>query len=171
MEGDMEPIILIGFMGAGKTSIGKKLALELEVEFLDTDEMIEAQVGQKISELFAKSGEECFRAKETTLLEELVVKKPVAIISTGGGMPVRSENRELLKKLGTVIYLKASAEDICRRLKNDTTRPLLSGANPEAKVREILSSREAFYEAAADYTLYTSGKEIKQIITEIRRIL
>lgn len=171
MEGAMEPIIFIGFMGAGKTSVGKALALALNVEFLDTDEMIEQQTGQTISKLFASLGEESFRKKETALLRELVNNKPSAIISTGGGMPVCKENRTLLRALGTVIYLKASAEDIWGRLKDDTTRPLLAGANPKEKINTILNEREAFYQETADDIICTSGKEIKQIISEIRRIL
>ena len=106
-------IILIGYMGCGKTTVGKSLARLESAIFLDTDERIEEKQGRTISEIFAQDSEKAFRDMETAYLKELLrLKREGMIVSTGGGMPVREENRQLLRELGYVVYLKASAEPI-----------------------------------------------------------
>ena len=116
----MSNIVLMGFMGAGKTTIGKELAKALGYEFIDTDERIEREQGRKISDIFSEDGEEVFRQMETDLLKNLQNSEDKFVLSIGGGMPVREENRSLLRSLGTVVYLKTSKEEILRRVSGDT---------------------------------------------------
>ncbi len=144
-------IILIGYMGCGKTTMGKCLAKLLDYTFTDTDELIEQQQNRTISEIFATDGEQGFRDMETAILKQLLDKKSDRlVISTGGGMPMREENRALLQKLGTVVYLRATPETIYERIKYDTSRPLLQCENPLKRIKEMLAQRADAYEAAAE---------------------
>lgn len=163
----MNNIILIGFMGCGKTSVGIRLSYELRIPMLDTDKEIERQRRITVSEIFEKYGEEAFRNMETECLTRLLTEKEDRIISVGGGLPVRGENRALLKELGTVFYLRVTAETVCRRLEGDTSRPLLQGDNPEEKVKELLGKRTSVYEEAADVIIDTDDKSFDEIIKEI----
>ena len=164
-------IILVGYMGSGKTSVSKALENITDLTFWDTDEEIVKRVGKSINAIFAEDGEESFRGMETALLQWLIDTGWKGILSTGGGMPVRPENRALLKKLGTVVYLKTSPEATCKRLEGDTTRPLLAGlADHEAKlakIRSMLELREPFYAEAADMTVQTDGLTTKEIAEKI----
>lgn len=160
-------LILTGFMGSGKTSVGLKLSYRLRMTVEDTDKMIERREGRRISEIFAEQGEEYFRRLETALLEELTGQKFTRIYSLGGGTPVREENRELLKKLGTVIYLRVRPETVYKRLKGDTTRPLLQCDNPLEKIRELMESRREAYESCADLIMDVDDLEIEDILNQI----
>lgn len=163
----MNNIILIGFMGCGKSSVGVRLSYELRIPLLDTDKEIERQHKAAVSEIFEKHGEEAFRNMETECLIGLLKDKDEKIISVGGGLPLRSENRVLLKELGRVFYLRVSAETVCKRLAGDTTRPLLQGENPKEKVRELLGKRSSIYEAAADVIIDADDKGFDELISEI----
>ena len=160
-------IILIGYMGCGKTTLGKKLSYKERVALLDTDKMIEKKQDMTISEIFAMQGEEAFRQMETDCLKEIAGYLDRYIISVGGGLPLREENRKLLKKLGCVIYLRAKPDTIYGRLKNDVTRPLLQGTDPEKKIREMLLVRGPVYEQAADAVVDVDEKGYEAIIKEI----
>lgn len=160
-------IILTGFMGCGKTSVGIRLSYALRRTLIDTDKWIEKKQGKTVSEIFAGEGEEAFRRMESECIRELIGTADGQIISTGGGLPVREENRRLLGELGRVYYLKVTPECVYERLRGDTTRPLLQGENPREKIRELLESREAFYQEGADVTIEVSGKSFEDIITEI----
>ena len=150
----MKNIILVGYMGCGKTTVGKNLARICEMAFLDTDELIEEQQGRTISEIFATDGEAVFRDMETQALKEMLKKKKEGfVISTGGGMPVREENRELLKQLGKVFYLKAEPETIYERVKGDTKRPLLQCENPLNRIQEMLAQREPADEETSHHVI------------------
>ena len=164
-------IILVGFMGSGKSSVGKALAEDCNMTFLDTDAWIERKHQITISEIFATKGEEYFRESETKCLEELLLQdtKKAMVISVGGGLPVRDENRQLLKRLGKVWYLKATEETIYQRLKSDTTRPLLQGENPRQKIKDLMNNREDKYLAAADNVILVDEKTISQIVDEIKQ--
>ena len=117
----MKPVILVGFMGCGKSTVGKKLSQKLEFEFVDSDSKIEENEGVTISEIFATKGEEYFRNLETMFLEEMLrEKKENVVLSTGGGMPVRPENSALMKNIGSVVYLRAKPETVYERVKHDT---------------------------------------------------
>lgn len=143
-------LVLIGFMGCGKTTIGIKLSYRLCMSVEDTDKIIEKRTAMKISDIFAKQGEEAFRDMETNLLKELAENKRKCIFSTGGGTAVREENRKLLKQIGTVVYLRIRPQTVYQRLKNDTTRPLLQGEDPLQKIYDLMNARKECYEAAAD---------------------
>ena len=164
-------IILTGYMGSGKTSVSKALERITGLKMIDTDSCIEENAGKSISRIFAEDGEEAFRDMETRFLEELLKKGFKGILSTGGGMPLRRENRILMSRLGTVFYLKASPESICARLENDTTRPLLAGETREGKlekIRNMLDARKDAYESGADHIVVTDGLGINDIASEIR---
>lgn len=160
-------IILIGYMGCGKTTLGKKLSYRERVALLDTDKMIEQKQDKTISEIFKIQGEEAFRQMETDCLKEIAGYMDRYIISVGGGLPLREENRKLLKELGCVIYLRAKPDTIYGRLKNDVTRPLLQGDDPEKKIREMLLVRGPVYEQAADAVVDVDEKGYEAILKEI----
>ncbi len=161
-------IILEGFMGSGKTTVSEILADRLELELLDTDQAIEEAKGRRISVIFAQDGEEAFREMETQLLE-MVCSEHLGqmVISLGGGLPLREENRELLKKAGKVVYLRTSPETVFKRLEGDDTRPLLKTDDPMKKIKELMENRRERYEAAADVIIDTDGKEPSEIADEI----
>lgn len=167
----MNNIILIGFMGSGKTTVGIKLSYHMRRVLIDTDKEIEKQQEREISEIFAKEGEAYFRKLETELLKEMIGSEHERIISTGGGLPVRPENRLLLKKLGTVVYLKPSPETVYERLKGDTKRPLLQCADPLTRIRELMAEREEAYADAADMTVNVDNKTFEEIIEEIEEAI
>lgn len=163
----MKNIILIGFMGCGKTSVGIRLSYRMRRNMTDTDKMIERMYQMTVSEIFDRMGETAFREMETQCLTQLLEQEGGQIISTGGGLPLRSENRELLKRLGIVVYLRVTAETVCMRLKEDTTRPLLQGEHPEEKVRLLLEKRTPLYESAADIVIDVDDKGFDAILDEI----
>ena len=166
----MKNIVLMGFMGAGKTTIGKKLASALKYEFIDTDEWIEKEQGRKISDIFAEDGEAAFRDMETDLLKRLQNRTEKFVLSIGGGMPVREENRALLRNLGAVIYLKTSKEEIIRRVSGDKNRPLLQGGDLEEKVTKLMNAREQIYVETAHVEVITDGKNPLEVIEEIIKL-
>lgn len=160
-------IVLIGFMGSGKTSVGLKLSYKLRMPIEDTDKLIERREGCTISELFARKGEEYFRRCETELLTELSKKSVSKIYSVGGGTPVREENRKLLRRLGTVIYLRVRPETVYERLKGDRTRPLLQCENPLERIRELMEERREIYESCADVTVDVDSGNLDEITEKI----
>lgn len=164
-------LIFIGYMGCGKTSVGELLAMKLGVAFLDTDQWIEGVQGCSISTIFSIQGEEAFRDMETDCLQYLLKEKTGGVISVGGGLPLREENRKLLKRLGRVIYLKAKPDTIYERIKMDTTRPLLQTANPRERIQEMLQLRESAYLAAADVVIETDRKTLEEIAVQIIDII
>lgn len=162
-----ENIILIGFMGCGKTSVGKQLAQKLSYEFLDTDEEIEKRQKMTISKIFAEKGEEYFRELETQVLEEMLPTVKQTVISTGGGLPLREKNAKILKDLGVVIYLKATKETTLERVYMDRSRPILAGDNLEERIDNLLKTRAPSYEAAAHTEVVTDHRTYSSIITDI----
>jgi shikimate kinase len=166
------PIILTGFMGSGKTTVGRSLAEYYQCEFIDTDKRIEDEQKKSVAEIFAAAGEEFFRRLETELLVTLTNdERKAGIITVGGGMPLREENRRLLKQLGKVVYLKASAETIYQRLKDDNARPLLNVADPRREIEEMLARRTPVYAAMADFTVDTDERPLDQVAEEIFQVL
>lgn len=164
-------IILIGFMGAGKTTIGKKIAKIRQWEFVDTDLYIEEKAGIRISDIFAQKGEEYFRQLETDTLIDLLKNTTNTIISVGGGLPLREENRKLLHQLGKILYLKATADTIYDRVKGDTTRPLLRSDNPKERIKILMAERESIYMDTADNVIITDEKNISSIAGEINVLI
>lgn len=158
-------IILIGFMGVGKSEVGKLLASRLGLNFTDCDALIEKQEGQAISSIFLSQGEEHFRDLETRLLNGLKGKDGL-LLSTGGGMVLREENVKLLKKLGPLVLLTARQEVILKRLKDTEDRPLLQG-DKEQNIKEILSRRDPVYNRVADLKVDTSDLAPEKAVEEI----
>ena len=164
-------IILIGFMGSGKTSVGIRLSYQLKRTMIDTDKWIEQKQKRTVSEIFAQSGEEAFRMMETDCLKELIRTADKQIISVGGGLPMKEENHALLRELGTVFYLSATPETVYERLKTDTTRPLLQVEDPEERIRTLLKRRAPVYEACADVVLDVSDRSFDEILEQIGKEL
>lgn len=160
-------IILIGFMGSGKTSVGECLAKRLSYHFLDTDRLLEERTGDTIRHIFIVQGEEYFRNMETELLKELSNDTDRTILSTGGGLPLREQNAGLLRGLGYVVFLKTSKQTTLTRLKNDMTRPLLQGEDVEQKVESMLQIRNPIYEKAAHHIIETDDKSIDELVHSI----
>jgi shikimate kinase len=140
-------IFLIGFMGAGKTSVGRALAKKLGLDFRDLDEVIGKELGMTIPDIFARFGEDFFRNEESDALRS-VAHAENQIIATGGGVILREENWEAMKDDGITIYLKASAEVLWNRVKNNLSRPLLQVDDPFERLQELLSRRISLYERA-----------------------
>lgn len=160
-------IILIGYMGSGKSTVAKELHIKTGVEIIDTDEMIVKEQGRSINEIFQTDGEAAFRNLETELLRRLSERSSAYILSTGGGMPVREENRAVLKNLGTVFFLKADTDTIFEHVKKDKNRPLLQGTDQRAKIAGMLKERTPMYELTADHVIKTDGKMVKDVVSEI----
>lgn len=164
-------IILIGFMGAGKTSVGDRLARKFHKSLIDTDQRIEKKAGMTISKLFETQGEERFRQLETEVLSELLEEAKGEVISVGGGLPLREENRNILKKLGTVVYLQVSTETVLKRLAGDTTRPLLQGEDVVERVKSLLAYRGPIYAEAAHQVVRVDKRTLDEIVGEIIGIM
>ena len=163
----MNHIILIGFMGAGKTTIGKKLARKLEVQFVDTDEMVETQTGRKISDIFAEDGEAFFRNLETDMLHQLMQREARCVIAVGGGLPMQPVTRPLLKELGKVVFLEADIEALMQRLRGDTSRPKLQGGDLRERIETLMDQRLEVYLETADIRVSTDTQGFSQILQEI----
>ena len=161
-------IVLIGFMGSGKTTLGLKLSYLLRMPVEDTDKLIERQEGRSITQIFADDGEAFFRELETEMLRKCGEQKYERILSVGGGTPVNPVNRELLHKCGTVVYLRVSPEVVYERLKNDTTRPLLQCEDPLGKIRELLAVRDAIYTECADIILDVDNRHSDELAEELQ---
>ena len=165
-------IILIGFMGCGKTSIGRRLAGQLGHEFHDTDVLISAHAGLSISEIFALEGEEGFRGRETLELKKLADGGcNRLVLATGGGAILKAENREILRKLGLVIWLHSDSETLFERSTRNRKRPLLDVENPRGTFLSLLESRLPLYGETAALTVNASGLTHEQTIEKILHAL
>lgn len=158
-------LALIGFMGTGKTSVGRLVAEMLNFEFVDTDEQIQAKTGRTISDIFATDGEAAFRALEHETVLELSQHRQ-AVISTGGGLPTNPENMAQLKRHALVICLWSSAEKIWDRVRHQTHRPLLHDENPQQKIQELLTVREPYYKQA-DVLVNTDIRGAREVAQQV----
>ena len=183
-------VFLIGFMGSGKTTVGRKLADMWDAEFADTDEMIEAAEGISVKEIFSRYGESYFRDLETGLLEKMAVsnqrqrhegdggqvihegdggRQGKLVVSVGGGLPLREKNRALMRRIGCVFFLTAGEDTLVRRLTGSQDRPLLLGMDLPARIRELAKARLDFYLDAADEQVRTDDRQPEEIAEEIIR--
>ncbi len=162
-------IVLTGFMGTGKSGIGKRLATELGMSCLDTDELIEEREKDSISAIFKKKGEEYFRRLETKVVKEVALLDNL-VISTGGGVVLREGNIRLLKKNAFIVCLFASPEVILKRTKGDDNRPLLGVNNQKKRIEELLALRKSYYEKA-DFMVDTSALDSEGVVEEIIEFL
>jgi shikimate kinase len=165
-----QPLFLVGMMGAGKTTIGRSLARILNREFVDLDHELEARCGVRVSLIFDIEGEEGFRKRETTLLEECSRRRGI-VLATGGGAILAPENRTYLKERGVVVYLRASADELFRRVARDRNRPLLQTADPKSRIRSLLEEREPLYEEVASLTFETGSMPVAQVVRSLIPLL
>ncbi|HEX3799401.1 MAG TPA: shikimate kinase [Verrucomicrobiae bacterium] len=158
-------LALIGFMGTGKSTVGRLVADQLRFEFLDTDELIESRAGKTIAAIFANDGEPAFREQERKIVEELNSRRHL-VISAGGGLGANPANIANLKQHALVICLWASPEKIWERVRTQTHRPLLREADPLAKIRSLLLVREPVYKQA-DVLLNTESRPLKEVAAQV----
>ena len=159
-------IVLIGMMGAGKSSVGRALERGTGLTRLDTDDTVAAQFGASVAEIFEKYGEEKFREAETDVLRKLAPDR-ATIIVTGGGIVLRPENVDLLKRLGTVVWLKADEETLFERASRRNTRPLLQNNNPKTVFSDLFRKRAPIYQSAADFEIDTSNLDHDEVAERI----
>ncbi len=158
-------VVLVGFMGSGKSSVGRELARRYSAPFVDVDERIESAAGSAIRDLFVLEGEPAFREREKAALRDAVSVKG-CVIATGGGAFADRENRTLLRGYAPVVYLEASVETLLGRLAGDSGRPLLRGEDRAATVRGLLSGRTRWYRTA-DVTVKTDGRTVREVAAKV----
>jgi shikimate kinase len=163
---NLDNIFLIGPMGAGKSTIGRRLARKLKLEFLDSDQAIENRTGARIALIFEIEGEEGFRKRESEIIDELTNQSGV-VLATGGGAVLDPVNRQKLAERGLVVYLRAGLDKLLKRTARDTKRPLLNTDNPRERIKELLNTRTPLYEEIADLIVDTDKQPVSQIVEEI----
>lgn len=152
---------LVGMPGGGKSTVGRLLARQLNVPFVDSDTEIELRLGgESIKDYFARMGEASFRDLESEVIGELLAREGEGVLATGGGAVLRDINRERLREHSTVVYLRSSPDELFRRLRHDTQRPLLQVANPLAKLRELHAQRDPLYRRSAHFVLETARPSV-----------
>lgn len=172
-------IVLVGLPGAGKSTVGRHLARKLGREFVDADQVIESRIGCSIREYFEQHGEDRFRDVEQQVLADLVSEDAPAcnapalmpagrVLSTGGGAVIRPANRQVLREGGQVFYLRATPEELFRRLKHDRTRPLLQVADPLQKLRDLYAQRDPLYRECAHHILETGRPSVHTLVNMIQ---
>ncbi|MBT8112145.1 MAG: shikimate kinase AroK [Gammaproteobacteria bacterium] len=167
---DTQNIILIGAMGVGKSTVGKRLAKKLAIDFYDSDQEIVKKTGVDIATIFEYEGEEGFRNREEKILKDLCKLEPI-VLATGGGAILSKKTRELLTMSGTVFYLKASIETILNRAKNENSRPLLNTSDKRETISYLLKQRTPLYESVAHHTINTNRHTVNWSADQILKIL
>lgn len=163
-------IYFVGLMGAGKTTIGRLIAKHLNKVFYDSDHEIEKRTGVKIPLIFELEGESGFRRREAAVIEDLCGLQDI-VMATGGGVVLSADNRQNLKKNGTVVYLRASVHDLWLRTKNDKSRPLLQGGNVKQKLEKLFAERDPLYREIASLIIDTGGQPVHQLVSHIEQKL
>ena len=166
MAHDSTSIALIGLPGVGKSTVGKHLARGLRRQFFDSDVEIEREIGCSIREFFEREGEARFRDIEQSVIATLTAL-PGAVLATGGGAVLREANRNALREASTVVYLRSSPEELFKRLRHDTHRPLLQVADPLRRLRELFRERDPLYRATAHFTIEVGRPSIPTLVNMI----
>ena len=169
MLASRQNIFLIGLMAVGKTTVGRCLAAELDMQFLDTDQVVEERAGADISWIFDVEGESGFRDREEHVVEDLTQQSDI-VLATGGGVVLRPQNRRNLASRGIVVYLNTSIDRLVQRTRRDKRRPLLRGDNREA-LQRLAAERAPLYESIADYRFDADRASAKALAREISTIL
>lgn len=170
MINQKDNIILIGPMGSGKTSTGRMLAKEMGYFFADTDEEVTKRTGVSIAYIFDVEGEEGFRKRECIALKECLNENNM-VLSTGGGIVLSKENRDLLQDKGTVVYLQTSIRSQVKRTAPTNNRPLLQNKDPKETLEKLMLTRAPLYEEIADITIMTDNKSLQEMSKEIQRAI
>jgi shikimate kinase len=160
-------LVLIGLMGAGKTTVGERCAELLDRAFLDTDELVVAAAGIPFDELWAAEGEQGFRARERVAVVDVVASPEPLVISCGGGTVLDPDNRQSLRERGVVVWLKASSAALASRLTGEDTRPLLAGGDRTATLERLSAQREPAYEGAAHLSVDTEGRTVDEVAARV----
>ena len=169
METTSKNIVLVGPMGSGKTTVGRRLARELNQDFFDTDHEIIDKTGVNIDHIFDIEGETGFRERESKILKNFCQMSNI-ILATGGGIVILQKNREILKNSGLVVYLCSSVDQLVRRTAKSKTRPLLENSTDRRKtIIEILETRDVYYREVASFVVDTTGKKLQEVINIIIR--
>ena len=163
-------IFIVGPMGSGKSTVGKIISSELFLNFFDTDEEIENRTGASIDWIFDLEGEEGFRKRESKILEDMAQKNSI-VLSTGGGIILSEDNREMLSSRGTVFYLATPIETQLERTSKDKDRPLLKDGDPGEILKNLHLTRENLYEEVSDYIVNTEGKSSQEVSSEIIKLV
>lgn len=169
MKKERNRILLTGFMGTGKTSVGEKLAHKLSYRFFDTDAMVEAEKKKSVQDIFEKEGEAAFRGYENEALRNALKESPV-VIASGGGIVLNPENRKLMKNSALVVALTADAETILERIKSSNHRPLLKTENQMQRIKDLLKQRSPYY-LEADHLIDTTHLDVDDVVVEIMKVL
>ena len=159
-------VALVGLPGSGKSTVGRQLARRLQLPFVDSDHEIEVRIGCSIREFFEREGEERFRDIEQDVLDTLT-QGPSKVLSTGGGAVLRAANRQYLRERGRTVYLKSTPEELFRRLRHDTNRPLLQVADPLAKLKSLFAERDPLYKEVAHFVLETGRPSVSTLVNMI----
>ncbi|MFI4937732.1 MAG: shikimate kinase AroK [Candidatus Berkiellales bacterium] len=163
-------LFLIGPMGAGKSTIGKQLARELKLEFVDADQEIEVRTGASIPWIFDVEGEEGFRKREALVIDELSQRTGI-VLATGGGAILNTDSRNRLAARGTVVYLYATVEQQMQRTGRDKRRPLLLTNSPESTLKELMTKRDPLYREIADIVVPTDSRTVRSVAQDVVRLL
>jgi len=158
-------ISLVGLPGSGKSTVGRQLARRLQLHFSDSDQVIEQRIGCPIREYFEREGEASFRDIEEQVLDQL--SKQSGVLSTGGGAVLRDANRQRLHTRGKVVYLKSTPEELMRRLRHDTQRPLLQVGDPLQRLRELYAVRDPLYRETAHFVIDTGRPSVATLVNMI----
>ena len=169
METTSNNIVLVGLMGSGKTTVGRRLSHELNQDFFDTDHEIIDKTGVNIDHIFDIEGEDGFRERESKILENLCQMSNI-ILATGGGIVILSKNRKILKNSGLVVYLSSSVNQLLKRTAKSKTRPLLENSSDRRKtITELLEARDVYYREVASFVVDTTGKKLHEVVNIIIR--
>lgn len=166
----MNHIVIIGFMGSGKTRVGKRLSKDLGLEFVDVDKVITKRMNLTVKDIFRRFGEPFYRALETTTIKALIQDEERKVISLGAGLPMQEQNKKYINQLGTVVYIKGSADTLKKRLEGNSN-PLLEGDDSDEKIKKLLKQRDPVYAGFADIQVVTGVKTFDELIEEIKQKL
>ena len=156
-------ISLVGMPGCGKSTVGRHLARQLSLKFIDSDTEIERRIAMPIKDFFAQQGEDAFRDVEQDVIDELT-RQPGVVLATGGGAVLRPSNRDALHSRSHVFYLRSSAEELTRRLRHDTHRPLLQVADPQKRLRELFRERDPLYRRTAHFVVESARPSVPGLL-------